>query len=197
MDSTLKTWQCIVCGFIYDEEQGLPEEGIAPGTRWEDIPADWACPEFSGMVPRPDFAIYGEKDYQQLAVMRQMVRDLDMPLEIVGAPTIREPDGLAMSSRNRYLSDEERRIAPSLHRALTSLAAKLAAAGNSLDAAKAETISADTAREITASGFARIDYVAVRDADTLSPVGSARPKALRILAAAWLGKTRLIDNIAV
>lgn len=145
---------------------------------------------------QPDFAIYGEKDYQQLSVMRQMVRDLDMPLEIVGAPTVREADGLAMSSRNRYLSPEERRIAPALHRALAALAGKLAGEGDGLSCTRAEAFVAEATREIAAAGFGRIDYVAVRDADTLAPLGSNRPKELRILAAAWLGKTRLIDNIA-
>ncbi len=145
---------------------------------------------------QPDLAIYGEKDYQQLAVMRQMVRDLDMPLEIVGAPTVREADGLAMSSRNRYLTADERRIAPALNRALVSLAGRLAAEGGGLTGAKAEALAAEAGREIAAAGFGKIDYIAVRDADTLAPLGTVRPTALRILAAAWLGKTRLIDNIA-
>lgn len=145
---------------------------------------------------QPDLAIYGEKDYQQLAVMRQMVRDLDMPLQIVGAPTVREPDGLAMSSRNRYLSPHERRIAPALHRALTTLAGKLAAEGAGLTGDTAAALAAQAAQEVAAAGFGTIDYVSVRDADTLAALGPRRPQALRILAAAWLGKTRLIDNIA-
>ena len=152
----------------------------------------------------PDVAIFGEKDFQQLAVMRQIVRDLDLPLAIIGAPTIREPDGLAMSSRNRYLSDAERKIAPSLHRALQTLATGLAK-----DRAKAQdgltteqvTRLADAAgRTVLAAGFAKLDYIAVRDATTMAPfapdTGKGTPKPLRILAAAWLGKTRLIDNIA-
>jgi pantoate--beta-alanine ligase len=145
---------------------------------------------------QPDLAIFGEKDYQQLAVMRQMVRDLDMPLEILGAPTVREADGLAMSSRNRYLSADERRIAPALNAALQALAARLAAAGPGLTGTTADALAAETVREIAAAGFGKVDYVAVRDADTLAALGESRPAALRILAAAWLGKTRLIDNIA-
>lgn len=143
----------------------------------------------------PDVAIFGEKDFQQLAVMRQIVRDLDLPLEIVGAPTIREPDGLAMSSRNRYLSDAERQIAPALHRALRALAKSLAAAGPQLNAEQVAHLAEDAGRTLLAAGFAKIDYVAVRDATTLAPFAPNTGKPLRILAAAWLGKTRLIDNI--
>lgn len=145
---------------------------------------------------RPDCAIFGEKDYQQLAVMRQMVRDLDMPLEIIGAPTVREGDGLAMSSRNRYLSPDERNVAPALNRALRALAQKLATKGAGLTAAMVDELVTEASAAIIAAGFAKIDYVAVRDAVTLAPIATARPAALRILAAAWLGKTRLIDNIA-
>ena len=143
-----------------------------------------------------DFAIFGEKDYQQLAVMRQLVRDLNLPLAIVGAPTIREPDGLAMSSRNRYLSPAERAIAPSLKRTLDSVAARLAAAGPALSPAAADGICSDAATAILAAGFHKIDYVAVRDAGTLAPLAAGPARPLRILAAAWLGKTRLIDNIS-
>jgi pantoate--beta-alanine ligase len=150
----------------------------------------------------PDYAIFGEKDFQQLAVIRQMVRDLDMPLEIVGAPTIREADGLAMSSRNRYLSPVERQIAPAIHRTLSALAGRLAAEGAGLTPETAEGMGKDAAAALSAAGFAKIDYVAVRDAVTLAPIASALPvsitgRPMRVLAAVWLGKTRLIDNIAV
>ena len=129
--------------------------------------------------------------------MRQLVRDLNLPLEIVGAPTIREPDGLAMSSRNRYLSPAERAIAPSLKRTLDGVAAKLAAAGPALSPAAAD---GDLQRRGNRDPRRRL-----RTRSTTSPcamprrwrrsaAGAARP--LRILAAAWLGKTRLIDNIA-
>lgn len=146
----------------------------------------------------PDVAIYGEKDFQQLAVMRQLVRDLDLPMTIVGAPTVREADGLAMSSRNRYLSEEERKIAPHLNRTLLALATSLAVEGRALTASTADGLAAQAAARLMAAGFAKVDYVAVRDAATLSAVDKAQNGhgPLRILAAAWLGKTRLIDNIA-
>jgi pantoate--beta-alanine ligase len=143
----------------------------------------------------PDYAIYGEKDFQQLAVMRQLVRDLDLPLKIVGAPTVREADGLAMSSRNRYLSVAERGIAPALYRTLRSLAQALAAEGASLSREKVEQLTNEAVRMLVAAGFAKIDYVAVRDAVTLAPVEGHTGRPMRILAAAWLGQTRLIDNI--
>jgi pantoate--beta-alanine ligase len=139
----------------------------------------------------PDVAIFGEKDYQQLAVVRQLVRDLDLPVTIVGAPTIREPDGLAMSSRNAYLTAQERKIAPSLNAAMRQLAATVKA-GSDIAAAASE------AREaVLAAGFGKVDYIEVRDAVTLKPVAAGHRGELRILAAAWLGKTRLIDNIGV
>jgi pantoate--beta-alanine ligase len=139
----------------------------------------------------PDFAIFGEKDYQQLCVVRQMVRDLDMTLEIVGAPTVREPDGLALSSRNAYLSPREREIAPALHRAITDVAAKVAKAGRIPDAV------ATSRKVIERAGFRHVDYVEVRDAATLAPFDPAGGRPGRVLAAAWLGRTRLIDNVPV
>ncbi len=143
----------------------------------------------------PDYAIYGEKDFQQLAVMRQLVRDLDMPLAIVGVPTIREVDGLAMSSRNRYLSPAERQVAPAMHRSLQALAAKLKGEGGVLTEQRIATLEAEAGQALLAAGFATIDYIAVRDAETLAPIVSPLDRPLRLLAAAWLGKTRLIDNI--
>lgn len=139
----------------------------------------------------PDIAVFGEKDFQQLAVVRQMARDLNLPLEVVGAPTVREADGLAMSSRNAYLSPEQRRIAPAIHRAIVGVAASVRGGG---DAADACTKAAET---LLAEGFAKVDYVAVRDAVTLQrPAPGSAASSLRVLAAAWLGKTRLIDNVS-
>lgn len=143
----------------------------------------------------PDYAIFGEKDYQQLAVMRQIVRDLDLPLEIVGAPTVRESDGLAMSSRNRYLSEAERKIAPSLYRVLRTLAQGIAGHGDAISRDKVDELANEAVRMLVAVGFSKIDYVAVRDAVTLAPFDPGPRKPLRLLAAAWLGQTRLIDNI--
>ncbi len=181
---------------------------VVPAGAAEGLETDFRPHFFAGVATvctklftqvAPDVAIYGEKDFQQLAVMRQIVRDLDLPLEIVGAPTVREVDGLAMSSRNRYLSDEERQIAPSMYRILQSLSRALGAEGSGLTAAKVDALAAEAATRLTAAGFAKIDYVAVRDAVSLSTIdkteGVERKVALRVLAAAWLGKTRLIDNV--
>ncbi len=138
----------------------------------------------------PDCGFFGEKDYQQLLVIKKLARDLDIPTEIVGCPTMRESDGLAMSSRNAYLSPEERRIAARLNLVLHD-AIKEARAGEAIAEAEAEA-----ARHLLAAGFSRIDYVAMRDAETLAPI-SALSRPARIFAAAWLGKTRLIDNMEV
>ena len=139
---------------------------------------------------RPDIALFGEKDYQQLAVIRRMARDLDLDLDIVGVPTERDADGLALSSRNFYLSEAERAAAVALPRALVEAAAALVAG-----APVAETLT--QARErLEAAGFEPVDYVELRDADTLAPMLSLdRPG--RLLAAARIGRTRLIDNVAV
>jgi pantoate--beta-alanine ligase len=135
-----------------------------------------------------DFAMFGEKDYQQLQVVRRMARDLDIPIDVVGVPTVREPDGLAMSSRNRYLSKPERTQAASLHRTLQQAAEKIRAGGDLQLATRA------AARSLTTLGF-KVDYVAVRNAESLA-LPQSREEPLRILGAAWLGKTRLIDNLA-
>lgn len=138
----------------------------------------------------PDAALFGEKDYQQLLVIKRLARDLDIPVDIVGCPTVREHDGLAMSSRNAYLSEEERRVAARLNVVLHE------AIKDIRDGASIAEAEAEAARHLTAAGFTSVDYVAVRDADTLGPINDLT-KSARILAAAWLGKTRLIDNMAV
>jgi pantoate--beta-alanine ligase len=139
---------------------------------------------------RPDVAIFGEKDFQQLRVVARMAADLDLGVKVVGSRTVRERDGLAMSSRNVYLSAEERRVAPVLYRTMKESAARLKA-GEEIPAAMSK--GADI---IKAAGFA-LDYFEIRNADTLAPVASASDGPLRILVAAKIGKTRLIDNIAV
>jgi pantoate--beta-alanine ligase len=139
---------------------------------------------------RPDFAIFGEKDFQQLRVVARMARDLDLAVKVIGSRTVRERDGLAMSSRNVYLSPEERRVAPELYRAMKESARRLKA-GDDVAAAMA-----GGAELIKAAGFAP-DYFELRHAETLAPVTSVDDGPLRILVAAKLGKTRLIDNIAV
>jgi len=138
----------------------------------------------------PDIAIFGEKDYQQLCVIRQLVRDLNLPLRIVAAPTSRERDGLARSSRNAYLTADERAAAPALHRAIKGLAA-IAAKGGLVNKA----IDVAT-HDLLQAGFAKVDYLTVRDAETLEPFAPKSGRPGRVLGAAWLGSTRLIDNIA-
>jgi pantoate--beta-alanine ligase len=139
---------------------------------------------------RPDFAIFGEKDFQQLRVVTRMAGDLDLGVRVIGSRTVRERDGLAMSSRNVYLSPEERLMAPTLYRAMKESASRLRA-GDNIEAAMA-----GGAELITNAGFA-LDYYEPRHADTLAPVASAKDGPVRILVAARLGRTRLIDNIAV
>jgi pantoate--beta-alanine ligase len=139
---------------------------------------------------RPDVAIFGEKDYQQLRVVTQMAADLDLGVKVIGSRTVRERDGLAMSSRNIYLSAEERQTAPTLYRAMKESAKRLKA-GEDFEAAMA------AGRElITAAGFA-LDYFEARHAGTLAPIASVTEGPVRILVAAKLGTTRLIDNIGV
>lgn len=148
------------------------------------------CKLFSSATP--DVAMFGEKDYQQLCVIRQMVRDLNLPLEIAGIPTAREEDGLALSSRNEYLSAEERQNAPALFKTVSDLAVKALASGGSVSVSALE----ETARvSLLDAGFDKVDYVALRDAVSLKDWRHDQPG--RVLAAAWMGKTRLIDNVAV
>jgi len=141
---------------------------------------------------QPDVAVFGEKDYQQLMVVRRFVRDLDLPIEIVGVPTERDGWGLALSSRNAYLSEAELEIARRLNGVLAE-AGVMAASGRPLS--EVET----TAQEaLLSAGFDRVDYVAIRRAEDLAPFpGGVIDAPARILAAAWLGRTRLIDNMAV
>ncbi len=142
------------------------------------------------IMAAPDVAVFGEKDYQQLAVIRRMARDLNIEAEIVGAPTIRAADGLALSSRNVYLGSNERRVAPLLHAALERCRAAI------LQGAPVES-AVDSARDaLTEAGFA-VDYVAARHADTLAPVTAHADGPIRLLVAARIGGTRLIDNIGV
>jgi pantoate--beta-alanine ligase len=137
---------------------------------------------------QPDLAVFGRKDLQQAAVIRRMVRDLDFPVRLTIADTVREPDGLAMSSRNAYLSPEERRIAPDLSRCL--LAARARASHGEDDARRLEE---DTRLQLEAAGFA-VDYVEAVDADTMARVTAVAP-SVALAAAVRLGKTRLIDNV--
>ncbi len=139
---------------------------------------------------QPDVAVFGEKDFQQLMVIKRLVADLDLPVKIVGAPIMREPDGLAMSSRNVYLSPQERASAPTLYRVLCKCATAIA---------RGERIARvldEGGAEIEEAGF-QLDYIEARHAETLAKIESAADGRLRLLAAAKIGRTRLIDNVAV
>ena len=139
---------------------------------------------------QPDIALFGKKDYQQLMVIRRMVEDLAMPVRVVGMHTVREADGLAMRSRNGYLHQQERAIAPVLYRVLTGLAAELRRGSDDYAGLQAQA-----AVELNENGF-RTDYIAVRRADDLAEPAAGEPR-LVVLAAAYLGRARLIDNIEV
>jgi pantoate--beta-alanine ligase len=138
----------------------------------------------------PDVAIFGEKDYQQLLVVRRMVADLGLNIRILGSPIVRERDGLAMSSRNAYLSPDERKIAAQFNVILQSLIAELR------DGAAIAAVEESGKRALLEAGFTAVDYLAVRDAETLATLTSLDRPA-RVLAAATIGATRLIDNMAV
>lgn len=185
---------------------GVPEmypEGFATNIRVSGLP-DRLCGaarpgHFDGVATvvaklfnqvRPDVAIFGEKDWQQLAIIRRMATDLDMPIDIVGFPTQREDDGLALSSRNAYLEPKDRAAALALPRALGNAAQALQKGAD-----VAQTLAA-VAPTLTNAGFASVDYVELVDADTLAPLDRLDRPA-RLLAAARIGKARLIDNLAV
>ncbi len=201
---------------------------IQPGGAAQGLESDFRPHFFGGVTTvcaklfgatTPDVAVFGEKDYQQLCVVKQMVRDLNMPLAIVGVPTTREADGLALSSRNVYLSADERKVAPALNRVLRDVADKASAVMRGAGPAKHKAPRATplvrdptlppqahqlpdiaaicevAATDLQSVGFAKVDYIAVRHADTLKVVTEAGHAPLRVLAAAWLGNTRLIDNV--
>ncbi|WP_340241398.1 pantoate--beta-alanine ligase [Sulfitobacter pontiacus] len=137
-----------------------------------------------------DKAFFGEKDYQQLQVVTRLARDLDLPIEVIGCPTIREEDGLAMSSRNLLLSDRARTWAPELHRAMEEMSEGLLAGGD------LETLRAAAVSRVERAGFTQVEYLDLRSADQLELMTTPNRPA-RLLAAAWLAGVRLIDNIAV
>jgi pantoate--beta-alanine ligase len=139
----------------------------------------------------PDVAYFGEKDYQQLLIVRRLVRDLDLPVRIEGVATVREPDGLALSSRNGYLSPAERHIAPRLAQVLRAVAAAIEREPSSV---ARETERGRT--ELARAGFS-VEYLELRDAEDLAPVTNLANRSCRVLAAAYLGRTRLIDNFPI
>ena len=137
-----------------------------------------------------DRAYFGDKDYQQLRVIRRLTADLNIPVQIIGCPIIREEDGLALSSRNAFLTTEERAIAPALHAVLLKMVAAIQSGADSASAVQ------DGTQHLLSVGFMKVDYLAVVDPETLLPLSSATGPC-RVLGAAWLGKTRLIDNVGV
>ena len=140
----------------------------------------------------PDVAVFGEKDFQQLAVIRRMARDLDLPVKIVAAPIVRAADGLALSSRNAYLTPKQRQAAPALHRALVTAASELTGGAGVADVERA------AAAEVLAAGFDAVDYVETRDPAILARLGPGKlDRPARLLAVARFGRTRLLDNLAV
>ncbi|RDV05507.1 pantoate--beta-alanine ligase [Undibacter mobilis] len=139
---------------------------------------------------RPDIALFGQKDYQQLRVVTQMASDLDLGVKVIGIPTVREKDGLALSSRNVYLSEAERAAAPVLSRVLKACAARIKR-GEPI-----EMVMEEGASEISRASF-KLDYLEARHAKTLKPIASAKDGPIRLLVAAKIGKTRLIDNLGV
>ncbi len=166
-----------------------------PAERWEGTHRPG---HFRGMATvvaklfgqvRPDVAFFGEKDWQQLQVVTRMVADLHLPLRIVGVPTVREADGLALSSRNRFLAETQRRLAPNLYQALTQAAQAIASGRQAAEPLQ-------TARAMLSGDGFGVDYLALVDGPTLEPIAAARPGA-RLIAAARLGTVRLLDNIAV
>lgn len=178
---------------------GGPETPVAAGPAARGLDGEARPGHFDGVATvvarlfeqvRPDVALFGEKDFQQLLVIRQLVAARALPVEIVGVPTQRDADGLALSSRNLYLTEEERRAARALPRALGEAAQAIA------DGAAAEEALAKAREALSRAGFGPIDYVELRDAETLAPVERPQRPA-RLLAAAWLGQTRLIDNLPV
>ncbi len=199
----LETLDACACDLVWmpDVATMYPRDGATtidpsgPAERWEGTHRPG---HFRGMATvvaklfgqvRPDFAFFGEKDWQQLQVVTRMVADLHLPVRIVGVPTVREADGLALSSRNRFLTEPERRLAPRLNRALAQAAEVIASGRPAAEPLRA----ARTA--LSGDGFG-VDYLALVDGPTLEPIATARPEA-RLIAAARLGTVRLLDNVPV
>jgi len=172
---------------------------VSPGPLAEPLDGRFRPGHFTGVATvvaklllqaGADVACFGEKDYQQLQIIRRLARDLDIPTRIEGAPIVREADGLALSSRNAYLSPEQRAIAPALHRTIAAVVTRVG------DGAPLPEAAAWGAAELARAGFAKIDYLEICDAETLLPLAT-RERSGRVLVAAWLGMTRLIDNLAL
>jgi pantoate--beta-alanine ligase len=177
-------------GFATRVEVGGPSAGLETDFRPHFFAGVATVVSKLLIAAMPDYAIFGEKDYQQLLVIRRMVADLGLPIEIGGGAIVREPDGLAMSSRNAYLNPEQRKVAGQLNRVLQDVKRKLRYSNG---VRQAEEYARE---ELLKAGFDSVDYVSIRDAKTLAPIEFIDGGA-RILAAAKIGGTRLIDNMAV
>jgi pantoate--beta-alanine ligase len=177
-------------GFATTISLGGPSEGLCGAQRPGHFDGVATVVAKLLIQAAPDAAFFGEKDYQQLMVVRRLVADLNLPVEIAGVPTVREPDGLALSSRNVYLSAGERRVAPLLHRAMRQAVAEIESG------ALPAPILARTSDALRAAGFV-VEYLELRDAVTLAALTAAFTRPARLLAAVHLGRTRLIDNIPV
>jgi pantoate--beta-alanine ligase len=177
-------------GFDLKVTVGGPSVGLESGFRPNHFAGVATIVAKLLIAGTPDHAYFGEKDFQQLLVVKKLVRDLGLATEIIGRPTLREADGLALSSRNAYLSSEERASAPTLHTTLQDVAKRISAGETVSDAIAIERAT------LVNAGFA-VDYLEIRNAETLAPVTNIKTEPLRLLVAAKLGKTRLIDNIAV
>jgi len=177
-------------GFDTAISVGGPSSGLESDTRPQFFTGVATVVTKLLLAGLPDLATFGEKDYQQLLVVKKLVRDLNIPTTIIACPTIREPDGLALSSRNAYLSADERAAAPLLFETLGKLAGQIGG-GAAIDDATAQATG-----DLERAGF-DIDYLTVRNARTLEPVSDPATEPLRALVAARLGSTRLIDNVAV
>ncbi|MCH9806400.1 MAG: pantoate--beta-alanine ligase [Alphaproteobacteria bacterium] len=174
---------------------------VTPGSAAIGLESDFRPHFFGGVATvvaklfnqvRADFAVFGEKDYQQLIVVTQLARDLDMGLTIVPVATVREEDGLALSSRNAYLDEDERTVAPNLNLVLREVAN--AATG---DGASVSYLRAAARMRLLTLGFTKVDYIDIRDAETLKDYDPLSGRPGRVLGAAWIGKTRLIDNVGI
>ena len=177
-------------GFATSVSVGGPAEGLETDFRPDFFAGVATIVTKLLLAIGPDIAIFGEKDYQQLLVVRRLVTDLAMPVTIESYPVVRESDGLALSSRNAYLGADERRVAPRLYHILVEAAAGIN------DGVPAMTVIADARQSLLDAGF-DVDYVELRDAATLEPVIKQGSEPSRILAAVRLGRKRLIDNVAV
>ena len=196
----LREWRCDLVwmpdvGTMYPDGGATTIDVAGPAENWEGAarPGHFrgvatVCTKLFGQV-QPDRAYFGEKDWQQLQVVTRVVTDLHLPLEIVGVPTVREADGLALSSRNRFLSEDERAQAPKLHSIMQAIAPVLRAGH------PAEPVLQSARAGLAADGF-QVDYLALVDGPTLQALSVAQPGA-RLIAAAWLGAVRLLDNIRI